>query len=122
VRRSFRSFASNCVCSPPLPGVLDGQPVQPTTQLLRESLDAGQRYVVNEEVPRTGTRLRVAFNRTLWSDGRAVVWLTAQPGASCGEGSSGLRFDTHVETLPLRHGECGIGSCSLRDQFRIEPG
>jgi hypothetical protein len=82
-----------------LPSVLDGKPVQPRTQLLREGLDAGQPYFVDEqEVPRAGTRLHVAFNRTRWRDGRVVVWLSAQRGVGRGEGSSGLRFDTLVET------------------------
>jgi hypothetical protein len=78
---------------------VDGKPVRPRTQLLREGLDAGKPYYVNEEeVPRAGTRLQVAYNRTRWRDGRVIVWLSTQRGTGRGEGASGLRFDTLVET------------------------
>ncbi|MGH3974221.1 MAG: hypothetical protein ACRDS9_12985, partial [Pseudonocardiaceae bacterium] len=41
-----------------LPSVINDDPVRPRTQLLREGLDAGQPYYVNEEeVPQSGTRL-----------------------------------------------------------------
>ncbi|WP_205048959.1 hypothetical protein [Streptomyces alboflavus] len=62
-----------------MPSAADGTPVRPRTALLREGLDAGRPYVVNEEeVPRTGTRVTVSFNRARWRDGRVVVWLAAQ--------------------------------------------
>jgi hypothetical protein len=45
-----------------------------------------------------GTRLSVAFNRTRWRDDRVVVWLSTQRATGRGEGSSGLRFDTLVDS------------------------
>lgn len=82
-----------------MPSVVDGEPVRARTTLLRHGFDAGKPYFVNEEeVPRDGTRLSVAFNRTRWRDGRAVVWLSARRGVGRGEGSSGLGFDLLVNT------------------------
>lgn len=82
-----------------MPSGVDGEPVRARTTLLRHGFDAGKQYFVNEEeVPRDGTRLSVAFNRTRWRDGRAVVWLSARRGVGRGEGSSGLSFDLLVNT------------------------
>jgi hypothetical protein len=84
-----------------LPSSVDGQPVRPRTALLREGLDAvdPQPYFVNEEeVPQTGTVLRVAYNRTRWHNGRVCVWLSARRGTGRGEGSSGLSFDLLANT------------------------
>ncbi|EPH41318.1 hypothetical protein ABT390_28035 [Streptomyces aurantiacus] len=82
-----------------MPSAADGTPVRPRTSLLREGLDAGRPYFVNEEeVPRTGTRVTVSFNRTRWRDGRVVVWLTAQRATGRGERSSGLGFDLLTDT------------------------
>ena len=82
-----------------MPSIVDGQPVPARTTLLRQGFDAGRRYFINEEeVPRAGTRLSVAYNRTRWRDGRVVVWLSAQRGVGRGEGSSGLAFDLLVDT------------------------
>jgi hypothetical protein len=77
-----------------MPSEVDAAPVRPRTTLLREGLDAGRSYFVNEEeVPRVGTRLTLAYNRTRWRDGRPVVWLSIRRGAGRGERSSGLAFD-----------------------------
>jgi hypothetical protein len=82
-----------------MPNAADGSPVTPRTALLREGLDAGQPYFVNEEeVPRAGTRVCIAYNRTRGSDGRVVVWLSARRGTGRGERSSGLSFDLLVDT------------------------
>jgi hypothetical protein len=84
-----------------MPSVLDQQPVRPRTALLREGLDTTPKvsYFVNEEeVPQTGTRLTVAYNRTRWRDGQVVVWLSTQRGTGRGEGSSGLAFDFLTDT------------------------
>lgn len=87
-----------------MPDVVDRRPVRPRTTLLRPGLDdlpAGQQpqyYVNEEEVPRAGTRLSVAYNRTRWRDGRVVVWLGARRGVGRGEGSSGLAFDLLEDT------------------------
>lgn len=82
-----------------MPSVLDGTPVRPGTALLREGLDAGSPYFINEEeVPQTGTRLTASYRRTRWRDGRVIVWLSAQRGSGRGEASSGLAFDRLVNT------------------------
>ncbi|MBH5333379.1 hypothetical protein IHE55_00595 [Streptomyces pactum] len=76
-------------------------PVQPRTALLREGLDLPQPrgYFVNEEeVPQSGTRITVAYNRARWRDGRVSVWLAAHRGTGRGEGSSGLAFDLLIDT------------------------
>jgi hypothetical protein len=86
-----------------MPGVIDQQAVRPRTALLREGLDATPKtsYFVNEEeVPQTGTRITVAYNRTRWRNGRVAVWLSARRGTGRGEGSSGLAFDLLVDTPP----------------------
>jgi hypothetical protein len=87
-----------------LPRVLGGavtrvDKVPPRTTLLRPGLDAAQPYFVHEEeVPRVGTRLSLAFNRTRWYDGRPVVWLGARRATGRGEASSGLDWDRIVNT------------------------
>ncbi|QDQ09594.1 hypothetical protein [Streptomyces spectabilis] len=88
-----------------MPSAVDATPVRPRTALLREGLDAGRGYFINEEeVPQSGTRVTVAFNRTRWRDGRVVVWLAAHRGLGRGERSSGLGFDALVDT-PMVGGE-----------------
>jgi hypothetical protein len=68
--------------------------VRPRTALLREGFDAGQSYFINEEeVPRTGTRLTAAYNRTRTRTGRVTIWLTVRRDTGRGERSSGLAFD-----------------------------
>jgi hypothetical protein len=84
-----------------MPSVIGQKPVRPRTALLREGLDSTPKaaYFVNEEeVPQTGTRLAVAYNRTRWRDGQVVVWLSTQRGSGRGEGSSGLAFDFLTDT------------------------
>ncbi|WP_405057103.1 hypothetical protein OG474_30750 [Kribbella sp. NBC_01505] len=78
---------------------LAGGNAEPQTDLLRENLDGPKRtYFINEEeVTQAGTRLTVAYNRTRWRDGRAVVWLSAKRSSGRGEGSSGLAFDHLVD-------------------------
>ncbi|GAA1663708.1 hypothetical protein GCM10009745_01690 [Kribbella yunnanensis] len=86
-----------------MPSVVDGSPVKPRTDLLRENLDgAGPKtyFIAEEEVPASGTRLTVAYNRTRWRNGRAVTWLSAKRTSGRGEGSSGLAFDHLVDTPP----------------------
>ncbi|MFA1550091.1 hypothetical protein [Actinomadura chokoriensis] len=86
-----------------MPSEIDQNPVRPRTTLLREGLDAaepGPYFVNEEEVPQTGTKVTVAYNRTRWSNGRVAVWLSARRGAGRGEGSSGLAFDLPADTAP----------------------
>ncbi|MCZ0984922.1 hypothetical protein O1M54_02875 [Streptomyces diastatochromogenes] len=82
-----------------MPSAVTGLPVPPRTSLLRQGLDQGHQYYVNEEeVPQTGTRLSLAYNRARRRDGRVSVWLSARRGIGRGEGSSGLAFDFLVDT------------------------
>jgi hypothetical protein len=80
-----------------MPSAVDATPVRPRTSLLREGFDDGHAYFVNEEeVPRAGTSLTLAYQRTRWRDGRVLVWLGVQRGVGRGERSSGLGFDLTV--------------------------
>ena len=83
-----------------MPSVVDATTlVRPRTALLREGFDNGRSYFINEEeVPQTGTRITVAYNRTRWRDGRPVVWLSAHRSVGRGERSSGLGFDLLADT------------------------
>jgi hypothetical protein len=84
-----------------LPRIFDGDPnppakIQPRSILLREGLDRTppQTYFMFEEqVPRAGTRLMQAFERTRGTDGRVYTWLRVRRQTGRGEGSSGLGFD-----------------------------
>jgi hypothetical protein len=46
----------------------------------------------------SGAKLAVSYNRTRWSNGRVVVWLSPHRQTGRGEGSSGLAFDLLVNT------------------------
>ena len=89
-----------------MPRLIEGDPnppvrVRPRTTLLREGLDRqpAESYVLfEEEVPRAGTQVKVAFQRTRWRGGRVSVWLAAHRETGRGEGSSGLAFDLIVPT------------------------
>ena len=54
----------------------------------------------------SGAKLAVSYNRTRWSNGRVVVWLSAHRQTGRGEGSSGLAFDLLVNT-PTGSWQCG---------------
>jgi hypothetical protein len=72
--------------------------VRPRTTLLSPGLETAQPYFVHEEeVPRVGTRLSVAFRRARQSDGRVVVWLGARRATGRGEASSGLDWDRIID-------------------------
>ena len=82
-----------------MPNGVNGTAVPPRTTLLREGFDAGRRYFINEEeVPRVGTRLTLAYSRTRWRDGRPIVWLGIRRATGRGERSSGLAFDVPKPT------------------------
>ncbi|MFF7122093.1 hypothetical protein [Streptomyces sp. NPDC008240] len=94
-----------------MPSTVTGLPVPPRTSLLRQGLDQGQQYYVNEEeVPQSGTRLSLAYNRGRWRDGRVCVWLGARRGLGRGEGSSGLAFDFLADTTPPGTGTGATGA------------
>jgi hypothetical protein len=86
--------------------ILEGDPnppvkVPPRTTLVREGLDvlpAQSYYVHEEEVPRAGATLFESFRRTRWTKGEALVWLGVQKQTGRGERSSGLAFDTLVNS------------------------
>jgi hypothetical protein len=76
-------------------------PVEPRTSVLRPGLDETPKapyFVHEEEVPRAGVHVKVAYRRTRWHDGRVFVWLGASKTTGRGEGSSGLAFDQLVPT------------------------
>ena len=88
-----------------MPRVLDDQtfPIRPRTGILRHGLNSNdtqtEKYIVHEEeVPRTGIRVRAAFQRTRWYQGKVVQWYGYQKTLGRGEGGSGLQFD-RVEML-----------------------
>jgi len=75
--------------------------VRPRTTLLRPGLDVSPvsgYFVHEEEVPRVGTRLTVAFNRARQPDGTPVVWLSARRLTGRGEAHSGLEWDRLIST------------------------
>jgi hypothetical protein len=92
-----------------LPRILKGDPdppakVQPRSVLLRQGLDLAPPqpyFVFEEEVPRAGTRLFQAFERTRWSDGRVHTWLRVRRQTGRGEGTSGLAFDKLID-VPVK--------------------
>lgn len=72
----------------------DPQKIRPRTALLREGLDAGLPYFVNEEeVSRSGIDIHQSFQRTRWHNGRCVIWLGVRKNVGHSERSSNLRFD-----------------------------
>jgi hypothetical protein len=77
------------------------KPVEPRTSLLSPGLDEMPRapyFVHEEEVPRAGVQVSLAYQRTRWLDGRPFVWLGASKSTGRGEASSGLAFDQLVPT------------------------
>jgi hypothetical protein len=57
-----------------LEGDPDPQPIRPRTSLLREGLDAGEKYLLHEEeVPRAGVHASQALARVRARDGRPWV-------------------------------------------------
>jgi hypothetical protein len=89
-----------------MPRVMDGVAgppvkVRPRTTVLRPGLDASPAagyFVHEEEVPRVGTRLTVAFSRMRRPDGGPVVWLSVHRSTGRGEAHSGLEWDRLAST------------------------
>ena len=80
-----------------LPRMIDGGPqpprlVRPRTSVLQGE-DGQPLYLDEEEVPRSGTRVTLRYQRARWYDGRVVVWLANGVEVGRGEASSSLRFD-----------------------------
>jgi hypothetical protein len=86
-----------------MPRVIEGDAVaavKPRSTLMREGLDVARArpyFIAEEEVPRAGIRVTQTFQRTRWTDGRAVLWIGARKQTGRGEGSSGLSFDRLIE-------------------------
>jgi hypothetical protein len=75
--------------------------VPPRTTLIRQGLDLAKPqtyYVHEEEVPRSGSTVSESFRRTRWTKGETYVWLAVQKQVGRGERSSGLAFDTIVNS------------------------
>lgn len=71
--------------------------IRPRTSLLQFGLAARDPYFIHEEeVPRSGVRLKQSYQRTRWNDGQVFVWLGVRKITGRGEGSSGLGFDRIV--------------------------
>lgn len=68
-----------------------GAAIAPRSVLLDPG--AGPLELFDEEVPRTGARVRRAYRSTRWIDGSSHLWLSRTKSVGRGEGSSGLRFD-----------------------------
>jgi hypothetical protein len=69
-----------------MPSEVDETAIRPRTALLREGLDTGEPYYVNEEeVSPTGTRLTVSYKRTRTVTGRPVVWLAVHRATGRGD-------------------------------------
>lgn len=86
-----------------MPRILENDPddtpdkIRPRTTLLQLGLkDRAAYFVHEEEVPRSGVRVKQSFQRTRWNDGRVFVWLGVRKTTGRGEGSSGLGFDRIV--------------------------
>lgn len=84
-----------------LPRLIEGdtrpiQKVRPRTSAMRVGLDREPPepyFIYEEEVPRAGVRVTLAFERARWTNGRTVVWAGRRKGVGRGEGASGLLFD-----------------------------
>lgn len=71
--------------------------VRPVTSILAAGVQGDDQvtpYFINEEeVPRSGVRVRAAMSRARWADGSIVIWNFRQVLCDRGEGNSRLRFD-----------------------------
>lgn len=85
-----------------LPRILKGDPtsldrVFPRTTLLQQNLHKAY-FIFEEEVPRAGTVVSQTYQRTRWIGGKIFTWLGIRKQTGRGEGSSGLRFDSLIDT------------------------
>lgn len=62
--------------------------------LLGECLKAGEKGIRDEEIPRSGVRVRRAWQCARGSDGAVLVWIGRSKQVGHGEGNSGLVYDT----------------------------
>ncbi len=85
-----------------MPRILEGDPnppekIRPRTSLLGQNLPRAY-FIHEEEVPRAGTALTQSYQRTRWIGGKVFTWLGVRKKTGSGEGSSGLRFDSLIDT------------------------
>ncbi|WP_295116479.1 hypothetical protein [uncultured Chitinophaga sp.] len=67
---------------------------EPRCSLLRDGLDSGGHYFINEEeITRAGTQVYSTYQRARWYNGKVVTWLGVRKETGRGEGSSRLEFD-----------------------------
>jgi hypothetical protein len=74
----------------------DGSARPITAQGVLLQPDVSPWFFHEEEVPRTGLRVRRVPSVARWLDGATYAWLSRQVGPGRGEGSSGLQFDIAV--------------------------
>ena len=73
--------------------------VEPRTSILRVGLDESEPkpyFIHEEEVPRSGIKVQLAYQRTRGINGQVYTWLGIQKQTGKGEGHSGLAFDRIV--------------------------
>jgi hypothetical protein len=76
----------------------------------------GPLFVRDEEVPRAGAHVTTAYQYARWIDGSSHLWRGRRKQPGRGEGSSGLRFDSVVETAPA-----GGAPAALQDASTAVP-
>jgi hypothetical protein len=78
----------------------DGTARPITAQGVLLSPEVSPWYLHEEEVPRTGLRVRRIPSMARWLDGSTYEWVSRRVGTGAGEGSSGLQFDIGVPPAP----------------------
>ena len=72
-------------------------PTRPLGRLLAGATPGAEVVLREEEVPREGARVTVAYQIARWIDGRTFLWLGRRKTIGRGEASSSLRFDVAEE-------------------------
>lgn len=96
---SNREIRLQRAAMPRLTGAEIGPIVTPRGAILRHGLNLPEPqpyFIHEEEIPRAGTVVTRAFQRTRWWDGRVYTWLGRRKAMGRGSRSSGLVFDQIV--------------------------
>lgn len=99
IKDSNREVQIQRAAMPRLLNNTDDKPdkIRPRTALLQPGLkDKDAYYIHEEEVPRSGVRVKQSYQRTRWNNGKVFVWFGVKKTTGKGEGSSGLGFDRIV--------------------------
>jgi hypothetical protein len=72
----------------------DNNAIAPRGRILTPSVSPYR--IREEEVPRSGARVRRSVNRARWIDGSTFLWIAREKSAGMGEGNSGLQFDLAI--------------------------